>query len=102
MDRVINPRALDKDAFSVSYTPTYIRAVPRKNSVKIAVTATEVEGKVPAMTIAYGNVGNGTLDLDDSDFKPVRYNWKNKYVLSTPLTIEPVEDEAFTNITVDP
>lgn len=101
LGRVINPRALNKDAFSVSYTPTYIRAVPRQNSVKITVTATEVEGRVPAMTIAYGD-GNGTLDLDDSAVKSVRYNSKNKYVLSTPLTIQPVDDEAFTNITGEP
>lgn len=101
MGRVINPRALNKNAFSVSYTPTYIHVVPRQNNVKIAVTATEVGGDVPAMTIAYGD-GNVTLDPDDKAVKWVRYNWKNKYVLSTPSTIDPVKEEAFANITVDP
>jgi uncharacterized membrane protein len=92
--RPIDTRALDRNKFSVSYTPTYIRAIPGRNGVNIKVTATEVDGEIPAMTITYGNVGNAEINLEESTIKVVRHDLQNRYDVITPLEIAPVPPES--------
>jgi hypothetical protein len=100
---IIRPNAVNRDAFSIAYSPTYIRAVPRRDYVKITATATEVEQNIPAMTITYGREGNVIFDLDDPSIQAVRHNWKNKYVITTPLAMQPIVDQdAFGNVTAGP
>ncbi len=96
--RPIDPRALDKNRFSVSYTPTYIRAIPGKNGINIKVTATEVEGEIPAMTITYGNVGNAEINLEESTIKAVRHDLQNRYDIITPLEIRPMPPVSFGDV----
>jgi len=93
--RPIDPRALDKDAFSVSYTPTYIRPIPEQDRFNIKIIATELEGDIPAMTITYANVGNTTINPDRPKIAAARDDLRNKYVLTEPLTIDPVVSEGF-------
>jgi hypothetical protein len=95
--RVVDARALDKDALSVSYVPASHETYLQRNKFRIYVTATEINGAIPTMTITYSGVGNATLNLDDLDdgVKVSRDDIRNRYKVLTPLVIEPFISEGF-------
>ena len=88
--RVINPRLLDANGLGISFEPTYLQKGIRGNRFRVKVTATELNHRIPSMTITYAGIGSAFVDLSDVDpeLQAERNDIRNEYRIKTPLVIE--------------